>query len=106
MHNGNWDNGMGGGGWWWVPMMLMMIAFWGGVIWLAVAVIRRPNHTLHSVAPGLPAQPSAPSPNMPTAPEILAERLARGEIEPDDYRRRLDALSQPVASRPDSTDRG
>ena len=57
MHNGDWDNGMDGGGWWWIPMMIMMIAFWGGLIWLAVALIRRPNHTLHSVAPGLAAQP-------------------------------------------------
>ena len=97
MHNGYWDNGMDGGGWWWIPMMLMMIAFWGGLIWLAVGLIRRPNHTLHSAAPGLTATPPAPSPRMP-APEIMAERLARGEIEPDDYRQRLDALSQPVAT--------
>ena len=103
MHNGNWDNGMDGGGWLWIPMMIMMIAFWSGLIWLAVALIRRPNHSLHPAAPGL-AQPPAPSPRMPTAQEILAERLARGEIEPDDYRRRLDVLSQPVVSRPGSTD--
>jgi putative membrane protein len=98
MHNGNWDNGMDGGGWWWIPMMIMMIAFWGALIWLAVALIRRPNHSSGSAAPDLTAQPPAPSPRVPTAQEILAERLARGEIEPDDYRRRLDVLSQPVAT--------
>ena len=102
MHNGNWNNGMDGGGWWWLPMMIVMIAFWGGVIWLAVALIRRPNHTLHSVAPGLTAQPPAPSPHTPTAQEILAERLARGEIEPDEYRQRLDVLNPSVETRPGS----
>ncbi|HYN32176.1 MAG TPA: SHOCT domain-containing protein [Ilumatobacteraceae bacterium] len=30
-----------------------------------------------------------------SAQEILAERLARGEIDTDDYRQRLDALRQP-----------
>ena len=93
MHNGNWNNGMDGGGWWWIPMMIMMVAFWGGLIWLAVTVIRRPNQSLHAT-PG-PASPMASPPPaaIPTAQEILAERLARGEIEPDDYRSRLDALN-------------
>lgn len=90
MHNGNWNNGMDGG-WWWISMMIMMFAFWGGLIWLAVTLIRRPNQSLHSAAPGVTPSPMAPSP--PTAQEILAERLARGEIEPDDYRQRLDALN-------------
>lgn len=104
MHNGHWDNGMDGGAWWWIPMTIMMIVFWGTLIWLAVALIRRPNHNLHATAPGLMAQPPATSPRMPTAQEILAERLARGEIEPDEYRLRLDALNQTIEPRPDSTD--
>jgi putative membrane protein len=86
MHNGEWNHG--GGSWMWIPMVIMMIAFWGGLIWLAVALIRRPNHPLHTTASDV-----APPQARHTAQEILAERLARGEIEPDDYRQRLDALS-------------
>lgn len=78
MHNGNWNNGMmDGGGWWW--MAIVMVVFWGGLIGLAVAFIRRPQHALHPAAP--------------TAQTILAERFARGEIEADEYRSRLDALN-------------
>ena len=85
--NGNYGNGhdgWGGGSWWW--MAIMMIVFWGGLIWIAVTLIRRGNHTTHPQSPTmLPPPPQAPH-------EILAERLARGEIEPDDYRQRLDTL--------------
>lgn len=87
MHDGHWNDGMGSGNWWWIPMMIMMIAFWGGLIWIGVALLKR-NHT----APQLHSPGSAPAAARPTAQEILAERLARGEIEPEDYRNRLDAL--------------
>jgi putative membrane protein len=95
MHNGNWNDGMGNGSWWWIPMMIMMVAFWGGLIWIGVTLLKR-NHTpqLTAAAPSV-AAPSAAAPPRPTAQEILAERLARGEIEPDDYRQRLEALRTP-----------
>ncbi|MBI4932946.1 MAG: SHOCT domain-containing protein [Actinobacteria bacterium] len=85
MHYGNdWN----GGSWWWIPMMLMMVVFWGGLIWLGVALVRRSGH-----APAAPMTPSSPSTSMRSTPqEILAERLARGEIEPDDYRSRKAVL--------------
>lgn len=86
MHNGNWNN-MDGGGWWW--MTIMMVVFWGGLILVAITLIRRPRLASHASAPGI----VTPSTARPTAQEILAERLARGEIEPDDYRSRLDALN-------------
>lgn len=90
MHNGNW-NGMDNGSWWWIPMMIMMIAFWGALIWIVVTLVRRGSNTPGSYTPG-----AAPSPTPRQAPhEILAERLARGEIEPDDYRLRLEALQAP-----------
>ena len=88
MRNGYWNEGMGGSSWWWIPMMIMMIAFWGGLIWIGVTLIRRGSHTPQLTAP------TSPTPARPGPPEILAERLARGEIEPDEYRRRLDALHQ------------
>ncbi len=79
MHD--WDDNWGGN-WWW--MTIMMIAFWGGLIWLAVTLIRRSNHR-----PG----PPPPLPAVQTPQDVLAHRLARGEIGPDDYRQHLDALN-------------
>ncbi len=88
MHNGNWNDAMGNGNWGWLPMMIMMVVFWGGLIWLGVTLLKR-NHTLQPHAPGAPLAAT------PNAQEILAERLARGEIETDDYRKRLEALRTP-----------
>lgn len=85
MHYGNdWN----GGSWWWIPMMLTMVVFWGGLIWLGVALVRRSGQ-----ATAAPMAPTSPSASMRQTPqEILAERLARGEIEPDDYRSRKAVL--------------
>jgi len=95
MHNGNWNDGMGSGNWWWVPMMIMMVVFWGGLIWIGVTLLKR-NHNpqLHAPAPPMAAGPAV-TPSRPTAQEILSERLARGEIETDDYLKRVEALRTP-----------
>jgi putative membrane protein len=77
---GAWNNHMWDAGWgWW--MALMMVAFWGVVIWLVVTFVRnsekrRPRHDEH----------------LETAQAVLAERLARGEIDTAEYRERLDTL--------------
>lgn len=87
MH-GNWNNDMHDGfGWGWIPMMIMMLLVFGSFIWLGVAVLRRTDSREHAAAVAPSASPT------PNAQQILAERLARGEIEPDDYRTRLDALT-------------
>lgn len=88
MHNGYWHDG--GGNWWWIPMTIMMIAFWGGLAWLIVTLIRHNTH--HTT--GTPPAPSHQAPPSPTSEprQLLAERLARGDIDIDDYRARLDAL--------------
>ena len=79
-----------GGSWWWLPMMVMMLAFWGGLIWV-VAMLARPNdHGFHRHPP----EPTTAPPARPEAQGLLAERLTRGEIEPDDYRKRLAALQE------------
>ena len=83
--NDNWHHGWGGGSWVW--MTIMMVVFWGGMTWLAISLIRRGNHGPQHSTIGPPPPPMAPH-------EILAERLARGEIEPDDYHRRLDSLNR------------
>lgn len=96
MHSGNWNDGMGNGNWWWIPMMIMMVAFWGGLIWLGVTLLKRNHATqLHTPAPPPMAAGHLTTALRPNAQEILAERLARGEIEPDDYLKRLEALRTP-----------
>ena len=87
MH-GDWNNDMHDEfGWGWIPMTIMMLLVFGSVIWIGVALLRRPGTHDHP-AMTAPAAPQAPNPQ-----QILAERLARGEIEPDDYRTRLEALT-------------
>jgi len=83
MHYGNWNDGMDGSSGWWILMAIMMIVFWGGIIWFAITLVQRPRHNSQiEVA-------------RKTAHEILDKRLARGEIELDDYRQRLQALREP-----------
>jgi putative membrane protein len=67
------------GGWWWVMGIgwLLFLAFVGFVIYLLVR-----HHTNSGGAGG----------GRSSAEEILAERLARGEIDADEYRHRRDAL--------------
>jgi putative membrane protein len=66
-------------GWGWVLMVLAMVAFWGLLI---SVVFTRPWGS----RPGSPAQ-------APAAPEqLLAERLARGDIDEPEYHSRLAAL--------------
>ena len=73
------DNHMGGGGGWaWLAMSLMML-LGAAAIGLVVWVIARGAH------------PKAPS-GIESARAILAERLARGEIAPEEYRERLQHL--------------
>lgn len=72
-YHGNWGWGA------WLLMTAGMVAFWGLVIWAVVTLTRNA---------GTPASPDrARSPE-----EILAERLATGEIDEDEYRRRLEVL--------------
>ena len=67
-------------------MWLGMVAFWGLVIWAVYALI--------TSARG----PAAPRSN--DALRILDERLARGEIDPDEYRRLRELLESHPAMHP------
>ena len=58
-------------GWWWL-MAPLMVAFWALVIWGVVVLMRR-NRTAAS--------------GSEDAEALLAERLARGEIDEEEYRR-------------------
>lgn len=91
MHDGNWNDG-----WAWLGMAAMMLVFWGGLVLLVVALVRRtvPIHHASTVSPAPPPPPVA------DPAQVLADRLARGEIDVEDYHLRLAALQ---GSRP--TDR-
>lgn len=86
MRNGQWSDGWSSGSWW--MMAIMMTLFGGALISVAVFAFRRGDHQSGRMATNVS------NPARPTAQEILAERLARGEIEPDDYRQRLDTLRE------------
>jgi putative membrane protein len=77
-------------GWGWFAMSTGMILFWALIITIAVLLFRALNHPQERTH-----TPAAPSPE-----DILRERLARGEIDEDDYRRRLNALHAGPLTKP------
>ncbi|MET8628762.1 SHOCT domain-containing protein [Kitasatospora sp. NPDC004669] len=88
-------NGPGTDGWGIGLMTVGMLLFWALVVLGAVALVRY----LRQV-PAAPPTPAAP-PERPSPEQLLAERLARGEIDPDEYRTRLGILregAEPSAS--------
>jgi putative membrane protein len=76
--------GDGWGGW--IMMTVVMVLFWGGVIAAAVWGIR----ALSSSGRGQSSAPAAPR-----AEEVLAQRFARGEIDEEEFQRRMNLLHQP-----------
>lgn len=83
----DWDGHMGSDdhGWMWLWGTLMMVLF-VTVIGFVVWVIARGTHGHPSGTPSTPATNDR-------ARSILAERLALGEIDPDEYQERLRHLS-------------
>jgi putative membrane protein len=88
-----WDNGHMNNDWG-IAMMLGMLGFWVLVtVAVAVAVVRIVRSTkTHSVAPTDPTAAPASIGGTGSAVQILAERLARGEIDPEDYKARREVL--------------
>ena len=61
--------------WAWWLMSAGMVVFWAAVAWVVITLVREPRHR--------------------TRPdEILAERLARGEIDEETYRRQRELVRQ------------
>ncbi|MEV8060595.1 MULTISPECIES: SHOCT domain-containing protein [Streptomyces] len=91
--------GHGMNGWGWFAMSISMVVFWALIIAIGVLLYR---------ALARPAPPgSGPTAWHKTPPsgspeQILAERYARGEIDEEEYHRRLATLrgSPPGASSP------
>jgi putative membrane protein len=75
--------------WWgWLLMTLTMVGFWALLIALIVVLVRR-------VGPS----DRPPEQRRPDPEQLLAERLARGEIDPDEYRQRLQVVREDAARR-------
>lgn len=69
-------------GWGWAAMSISMVLFWGLLILGGVLLVR----ALNGSSGGQEA------PTRPTPEQVLAERFAHGEIDEEEYRRRLDTL--------------
>lgn len=77
----DWDGGMS---WWgWTIMSVFMVGFWALVIWAVVAFV------------GYFRRGEARPPSDLDPEQILANRFARGEIDAQEYHRRLDTLRVP-----------
>ena len=85
MWNDGWHNGSGAG---WLLMVFVMISIWAIAIWLLFSFQRRNSNSTHQ-APPPPPQTTGQSPE-----DILHERLARGDIDADEYRQRHEALQE------------
>ena len=68
-------------GWGYVLMTVSMVVFWGVLIAGGSAVFRYLNRT--------PVNPGSGE-TRPTPEQLLAEQFARGGIDAEEYRRRLD----------------
>lgn len=76
-----WYGNQGPGAGWGFVMWLIMLAFWGGIAALVVYAVRATFHRDGASRGG------------PDPKQILAERLARGEIDADEYRAHLEVLA-------------
>lgn len=89
-----WDDGHMDNGWG-IAMVLGMLAIWALVVVAIVWIIRSTRATV--VPPAVPSGSAARGASAGgatgSAEQILAERLARGEIEVEEYRTRLEALT-------------
>lgn len=83
-----WGNGMGG--WAMVLMTVSYVRFWGLVIAGIVALVRYAGRGNQGATPGG---------QWPTPQQVLAERFAQGEIDEDEYTRRLQVLVGATAAK-------
>jgi putative membrane protein len=80
-----WNGGWGWGGW--ILMIFVMVLFWAVVITAIVLAIRY-------LTGGGGQRNAANFGSARAAEDVSAERFARGEIDEDDYRRRVTTLRE------------
>jgi putative membrane protein len=76
------------GAWGWFAMSLAALIVWGLIAAIAVLVVRTAEHD----GPAGREAPAAGESRAKGAAALLAERYARGEIDDDEYKRRLAVL--------------
>ena len=76
--NNGWGAGM------WIVMAISMLIFWAIVVFGVVALVRHFGHTHDEPTTGKSVGPEA----------ILRERLARGDIDEEDFRQKLTVLRE------------
>ncbi|GAA3023566.1 hypothetical protein GCM10020229_38610 [Kitasatospora albolonga] len=81
------DHGMNG---WAIGLMTVsMVLVLGLIIVVGLALVRRLDRTPQQHPGALPTHTAPPDPE-----QLLAERYAKGEIDTDEYRHRLETLRQ------------
>lgn len=86
------DGGWGWGGW--VVMTAFIALFWAVLIVGLVALVRYLTGARHHQQPGRHPASGEGEWQDRRAESLLAERFARGEIEADEYKRRLALLRE------------
>lgn len=81
-------------GWGYALGIIGMVLFWALLIVAVVALIRYLGRGREQSPPPRSAAPPQPT----SAEQVLAERFARGEIDAEEYRQRLDILREPSRS--------
>ncbi|MFD5795455.1 SHOCT domain-containing protein [Streptomyces diastatochromogenes] len=87
-----WYDGWGWGNWF--AMALFMVLFWVLVIAGVVVLVRYLTGSRHGHQGGAFSSSGEPGWGNRRAEDLLAERFARGEIEEDEYKRRLALLRE------------
>jgi putative membrane protein len=73
------------GGWGIAIMTVSNVLFWGLIIAGIVVLVRYAGRGA--------THPTLPSTDRPTPQQVLADRFARGEIDQEEYQRRLQVLA-------------
>lgn len=82
------DHGVSG--WGWFAMSAGMVIFWVLLIGVGILIFRALAHT--GPGSGEHTHPHTHTPAGPSPEELLAERFARGDIDEEEYQRRLSTL--------------
>lgn len=85
MMDDGWMSGHGWGGW--LVMSVAMLVFWAGLIAAVLLAIRYLGAASRPPVPGSGGRSPGPE-------DVLAGRYARGEIDEEDYRRRVTVLRE------------
>jgi putative membrane protein len=94
-----WDRYGMGWGWGWIWVILPLLLIVGAIVVLVILLTRTSAGSTHHPGASPPDHRFGPPPT--PARTIVEERLARGEITPDEYREIVRALDE--TSRPPGT---